>query len=199
MKKMALIMYALLMGIFMSGTIKADNNKFIFKGRIGGMGRVANFVYTDTFGERAFQKVVFQDGCFSIELQLAEPQVVELNSRVFCKMVDNGFVPCNSGSLMFVAVTGQTLEVDGDLKKDFVDLYPGGDVENDIFRKYTSALHPVQNESVNLMIANWTDSTLTEEDKAANLRKMEEYEKEMQDIRMGSSRSMCHQLVVCGY
>ena len=74
--------------------------------------------------------------------------------------------------------------MNGYLKKDFVDLYPGGDAENDIFREYTSQMHPIENESVNLMITNWTDSTLTTEEKAANLQKMERLENEMQRIRM---------------
>ncbi len=79
---------------------------------------------------------------------------------------------------------GQRLQVDGVLKKDFVDIYPGGEPENDVFREYTSILHPVLNESVNLMMKEALDTTLTVDEKQKNAVRMEQYEEKMQDIRI---------------
>lgn len=185
MKKLTFIIYCTLwLSCCIACSAKEDKNTFVFKGRIGGMGRQMHLVYVDSSGKYAHCNIALENEQFHVEFKLPEPQVVEVNCRRLMKMVGNGFVPCNSGSLLFVAIPGQTLEVNGDLKKDFVDLYPGGDAENDIFREYTSQMHPIENESVNLMITNWTDSTLTTEEKAANLQKMERLENEMQRIRM---------------
>ena len=172
------------------GSLAACTNKtipqdtFVFEGNLSGADKKMAVMYEDTLQQRAYEEIELVDGKFRKELKIAEPQVVSVSSNRFFKTVGNGFIPCNSAYLMFVAQPGQALSVEGTLQRDFVDIYPGGDPENDIFREYTSAMHPVLNACVNLMVANQTDSTLSPEAKAANERQIREYDREMQDIRI---------------
>lgn len=159
-------------------------NTFVFEGNLSGVEKKMAVMYEDTLRQRAYEEIELVDGKFRKELKLAEPQVVSVSSNKFFKTVGNGFIPCNSAYLMFVAQPGQVLEVEGSLQQDFVDIYPGGDPENDIFREYTSAMHPVLNACVNLMVTNRTDTTLSSEAREANERQMEAYDREMQNIRI---------------
>ena len=164
---------------------KISGNTFILQGKISGLPNEATLMYVDSAQQRAYEKVKVTDGQFRVEIKLAEAQVASLScGNSFFKMVGNGFIPTKSSSLMFIAQPGQMLEVNGALEQDFVDVYPGGDVENDIFREFTSAYFPLENASVNLTVENETDSTLTLEAKQANERQVEQYDKEMQAVRL---------------
>lgn len=140
----------------------------------------------DSLGHRAHASVELQDGEFSLALNLSEPQVVRgiFSDGHFWKKARRGFIPCNASYLLFVAQPGQKLEAKGRLTKDFVDIYPGGDEENAVFRKYTSALHPVLNDYVNLLVRDAVDTTLTEQDKAEIRKQSEDYEAALQRIRI---------------
>ena len=67
-----------------------------------------HLVYVDSSGKYAHCNIALENEQFHVEFKLPEPQVVEVNCRRLMKMVGNGFVPCNSGSLLFVAIPGQT-------------------------------------------------------------------------------------------
>lgn len=140
----------------------------------------------DSLGHLAHASVELQDGVFSLALNLSEPQVVRgiFSDGHFWKKAGRGFIPCNACYLLFVAQPGQKLEAKGRLTKDFVGIYPEGDEENAVFRKYTSALHPVLNDYVNLQVREAVDTTLTEQDKAEIRKQSEEYEAALQRIRM---------------
>lgn len=140
----------------------------------------------DSLGHRAHASVELQDGEFSLALNLSEPQVVRgiFSDGHFWKKARRGFIPCNASYLLFVAQPGQKLEAKGRLTKDFVDIYPGGDEENAVFREYTSALHPVLNDYVNLLVRDAVDTTLTEQDKAEIRKQSEDYEAALQRIRI---------------
>ena len=140
----------------------------------------------DSLGHWAHASVELQDGEFSLALNLSEPQVVRgiFSDGHFWKKAGRGFIPCNASYLLFVAQPGQKLEAKGRLTKDFVDIYPGGDEENAVFRKYTSALHPVLNDYVNLLVRDAVDTTLTEQDKAEIRKQSEDYEAALQRIRI---------------
>lgn len=184
MKRLILAM-AILIGVAACKGGDTPKDTFVLQGRLDGMGKGANMMYDDSLHQRVYENVEVIDGQFRKEIKLTEPQVVQVVcGGQFYKRVGRGVIPCNSAYLMFVAQPGQTLEVNGELRQDFIDIYPGGDSENDIFREYTSAMHPVLNKSVNLMMANMVDTTLSEEAKQANERQMEEYEREMQAIRI---------------
>ncbi len=158
---------------------------FILRGRILGCGDKANLHY-DSLGKRVSVPVELQDGNFLTEFKLAEPQVVSvffMNDRFF-KRSGRGFIPCNSSFLMFVAQPGQELKVHENLTKDFIDVYPGGDAENDVFRKYTSTMHPLLNDCVNLQLKMSEDKKLTEEEKSTIRKRLEEYDEQFQRIRM---------------
>lgn len=158
---------------------------FVLQGKLEGGGDKMAFDY-DSLGHRAHASVELQDGEFSLALNLSEPQVVRgiFSDGHFWKKARRGFIPCNASYLLFVAQPGQKLEAKGRLTKDFVDIYPGGDEENAVFRKYTSALHPVLNDYVNLLVRDAVDTTLTEQDKAEIRKQSEEYEAALQRIRM---------------
>lgn len=158
---------------------------FVLQGKLEGGGDKMAFDY-DSLGHRAHASVELQDGEFSLALNLSEPQVVRgiFSDGHFWKKARRGFIPCNASYLLFVAQPGQKLEAKGRLTKDFVDIYPGGDEENAVFRKYTSALHPVLNDYVNLLVSDAVDTTLTEQDKAEIRKQSEDYEAALQRIRM---------------
>lgn len=162
----------------------APKDTFVLEGKLAGTGGGFRLMYDDTLNRHAYAEVEAADA-FRTEIKLKEPQVVKASfaDRRFLKMAGRGFIPCNSSYLMFVAQPGVELEVNGTLEKDFIDIYPGGDAENDIFREYTSAMHPVLNDCVNLMLVNMLDSTLTADEKAANEKRVEEYDAEMERIR----------------
>jgi thiol-disulfide isomerase/thioredoxin len=158
---------------------------FVLQGKLEGGGDKMAFDY-DSLGHRAHASVELQDGEFSLALNLSEPQVVRgiFSDGHFWKKARRGFIPCNASYLLFVAQPGQKLEAKGRLTKDFVDIYPGGDEENAVFRKYTSALHPVLNDYVNLLVRDAVDTTLTEQDKAEIRKQSEDYEAALQRIRI---------------
>lgn len=158
---------------------------FVLQGKLEGGGDKMAFDY-DSLGHRAHASVELQDGEFSLALNLSEPQVVRgiFSDGHFWKKAGRGFIPCNASYLLFVAQPGQKLEAKGRLTKDFVDIYPGGDEENAVFRKYTSALHPVLNDYVNLLVRDAVDTTLTEQDKAEIRKQSEDYEAALQRIRI---------------
>ncbi len=158
---------------------------FVLQGKLEGGGDKMAFDY-DSLGHRAHASVELQDGEFSLALNLSEPQVVRgiFSDGHFWKKARRGFIPCNASYLLFVAQPGQKLEAKGRLTKDFVDIYPGGDEENAVFRKYTSALHPVLNDYVNLLVSDAVDTTLTEQDKAEIRKQSEDYEAALQRIRI---------------
>lgn len=185
MKRQLFSVLCLCLGLCLACGDKIPEDTFIFWGRILGGGDKANLRY-DSLNRHVSVPVELQDGNFLTEFKLTEPQVVTvffMNDRFF-KRVGRGFIPCNSSYLMFVAQPGQKLELHEQLTKDFVDVYPGGDAENDVFRQYTSAMHPLLNDCVNLQIKMAVDETLTEEEKTVIRKRMEEYDEQFQRIRM---------------
>lgn len=186
MKTKLFVAYLLCLWVCCACSEKVAEDSFVLSGKIEGCGSKVGVDYRDTLGNRTFVSAEVQDGVFSVELKVKEPQVVRvvLGDGRFWKKVGRGTIPCNSSYLMLVAVPGQHLEVEGALKKDFVDIYPGGEPENDIFREFTSVLHPVLNESVNLMLKGMVDTTLTAGERQKNKERMEQYDNELQDIRL---------------
>lgn len=156
-----------------------QKDRFILSAELSGAGDKGSLGYTDTLQKFQWVPLEFQNGVVETELAVKEPVVVKLGFRDprFMKMVGRGFIPTNSAYLMFVASPGMKLNVKGHLDKDFVDIYPAGDKENDILSKYTSALHPLLNESVNVQI----DTNISEQQKE---QMGEKYEEQLQKIRM---------------
>lgn len=106
------------------------------------------------------------DGKFHIGGTAAEPVVLRVSfsgDKRFFKYAGRGYFPNKASSLWFVASPGMKLSVSGDLTdKNFVDLYPKGDRENDLFAKLSSALFPLQSRQGDISVILATDSTLTE-------------------------------------
>lgn len=154
-------------------------DRFVLSAELSGAGDKGSLGYTDTLQKFQWVPLEFQNGIIETELAVKEPTVVKLSFRDprFMKMIGRGFIPTNSAYLMFVASPGMKLNIKGQLDKDFVDIYPVGDKENDILSKYTSALHPLLNEAVNMQI----DTNISEEQKE---QMGEKYEKQLQKIRM---------------
>lgn len=180
------VVYLLCLWVCHACSKKVSDDSFILSGKIGGCGSKVVISYQDTSGNRVWLPAEVQNESFVMELKLKEPQVVKvlLGDGRFKKKVGRGAIPCNSSYLMLVAMPGQCLQVKGTLKNDFVDIYPGGEQENDIFRKFTSVLHPLLNENVNLMLKNMMDTTLTMDEKQKNIERIKQYDKELQDIRI---------------
>lgn len=154
-------------------------DRFVLSAELSGAGDKGSLGYTDTLQKFQWVPLEFQNGIIETELAVKEPTVVKLSFRDprFMKMIGRGFIPTNSAYLMFVASPGMKLNVKGQLDKDFIDIYPAGDKENDVLSKYTSALHPLLNEAVNMQI----DTNISEEQKG---QMGEKYEKQLQKIRM---------------
>ena len=187
MRKYLSILCILTLGCLASCTgEKVPADTFILKGNINGLANEINLMYVDSLQEWIFDTIKVTNGQFYAEIKLAEAQVAEMSGgRKFIKRVGAGFaIPTVSSSMLFVAQPGQMLEVNGDLQQDFVDVYPGGDSENDILREYTSVFCPLENAMANLMVKSSTDSTLTAEDQETINRQITRYSQEMQHARI---------------
>lgn len=163
-----------------------DKRKVVLTGKITGTEGKTWINYDDSTGNYARHFFELKDGVLQTEFEVHDSQVVQVTlGKRFTKTLGEGvFIPCNSSTLMFVVMQGQHLEINGDLKQDFVDIYLEGDPENDIFRKYTSTMHPLQNEAVNLDIKCRQDKSLSEKQKQEYQQKIEEYDKQMHQIRL---------------
>ena len=106
------------------------------------------------------------DGKFCVSGTTAEPVVMRVSfsgDNQFYKYAGRGYFPNKASSLWFVASPGTKLSVSGDLSgKNFVDLYPKGDRENDLFAKLSSAMFPLLSRQGDIAVILATDSTLTE-------------------------------------
>lgn len=185
MKKIIFIMFISLLGI---STVFAENkNKVVLTGKITGIsGKPGQcwINYQDSAGNYARHSFELKDQVLQTEFEVSHEQVVSVRlDKRFTKTIGIGmFLPCNASNLMFVAAPGQNVEINGDLKQDFVDIYPGGDRENDIFRKYTSAVHPLLNEMMNLSVKCQLDKSLSEAQKQEYQQKAQEYSKQIHQL-----------------
>jgi thiol-disulfide isomerase/thioredoxin len=100
------------------------------------------------------------------------------------KMVGNGFIPVKSASMWLVLGPGTNLDVEGDLTgKDYVDIYPNGDPENRLMAVLNAGMMPVANDEANLEVKEYTDSTLTSEDKKALEARIADLDQNAQKVR----------------
>ena len=144
---------------------KNGDNTVVLTGKITGTEGKGRLIYNDSLQNIVYPEFNLQDGQLQVEFRLSEPQVVSLSFRddKFRKKAGPGmYLPTKSAAVQFVAHPGQHIEISGDLNQDYMNIYPGGDKENDIFRQYTSAMFPIDNEMMNLVLAYRTDKTLPE-------------------------------------
>lgn len=186
MQKLIFTIFIILLGISAVWAEKKDKHRVILTGKLAGVEGTCWINYKDSVGNYARHCFEMKDGILQTEFDVWYPQVVSvvLGKRFLKSLEDGGVVPCNSAYLMFVAIPGQHLKVNGEMKQDFVDVYPSGDSENNIFRKYTSALHPKLNVSVNLNIKCRLDESLSAEQRQVYCQQLEQYDQEMQRIRL---------------
>lgn len=100
------------------------------------------------------------------------------------KMVGNGYIPVKSACLWVVVGPGTNLKVEGDLTgKDYVDIYPNGDSENRFLAVLNSGMMPITNDEGNLEVKEYTDSTLTADDKKAIEARIADFDQNAQKVR----------------
>ena len=157
------------MGITLLGAAQVKNNEnVVLTGTITGTEGNGSVIYCDSLQQFVSQEFNLTNERFKVEFKLKEPQVVMItfSDKKFRKYINNWTIlPTQGCAIRFIAWPGMHLEINGDLKQDFLDIYPDGNKENNIFSKYTSTMYPIENVMANLELACEKDKSLSDETK----------------------------------
>lgn len=162
-----------------------------FEVKVNIKGLTSNIVYPTFFGEDEDKYTDNQEvkgGTFTVSGVLSDYSVLRLSfdQKNFLKEVGGGYIPVESSNLWVIVGPGSRLAVEGSLEgKDFVDLYPTGDFENNTMSRLTSKLMPVLNELTNYYLELVKNLELTEEQRKVLQDKMDTLNQRTKSIKFG--------------
>ena len=131
--------------------------------------------------------VPMTDGKMTLKGTASSQSVLRISfsgEKRLMKIVRNGYLPVKSGCLWIVVGPGTDLRIEGDLTgMEYVDIYPNDDCENRLLAVLNAGMMPLINESADLEVKEYTDSSLTEDDKKAIEARIADLDQNAQKVR----------------
>lgn len=150
--------------------------------------------YITAFGKEDKNLEILNDSRFPIKEgqciikgTVDEPAVLRISfsgNKKLLKMVGGGYIPVKSASLWVIVYPGAKINAAGDITgKDYVNVYPKGDAENNLFAELNEQMMPLLNEGANLTLKQALDTIMS-----AEASKKLEGEMERNDAQTASVR-----------
>jgi thiol-disulfide isomerase/thioredoxin len=147
-------------------------------------------IYVTFFGGKdaaSSEQIGANNGEFVFKGKTPVPVVARLSfsgENKFLKMVGKGYIPVKSANLWIIVYPGANFSVEGSLEgKDFIDLYPEDNGENNILAELNKKMMPIMNSQGNLQIEMKINTSLDENQKKELQVRIETYGKEIEVIK----------------
>ncbi|MDD2426464.1 MAG: redoxin domain-containing protein, partial [Bacteroidales bacterium] len=171
-------------------TLMKGMSSFEVKGNITGVD--FQKIYVSFFGEKDAaigNAEIVKGGEFIFSGKVKTPVVARLSFSRAEKLMKSpdgrGYYPLKSANLWVIIYPGAELKIEGDLTdKDFMDIYPAGNPENNYFSELNSKVMPLINENGNIMLKLARNKEMPENEKAPLVNRQKEIQKELTDIKL---------------
>lgn len=136
--------------------IIAQKTNFTIRGKIKGLD--TKYLYLTIYNQETptgsrRDSIPVKDNSFSYEGYVSgfSYAIISPNIERTIKKTATGYYPVKSSLFQFFAAPGYHLNFSGEIK-DFVDAYPFGEKNNNVFAGLNRVIYPLQNKSVNLSV-----------------------------------------------